>query len=78
MSAVELKRIVDDATPEERLFLEHYLAHLRRAEDPEYAEELGRRHRDMDAGQKVSWKEGKRLHQEMQEVRIVSLERDIC
>ncbi len=57
--------MVDAATPEERLFLEHYLAHRRRVEDPEYAEELARRHRDIDAGQKVSWKEMKRLHQEM-------------
>lgn len=56
MSVPELKRIVDRATPEERLFLEHYLARLRREQDPEYAEELARRHRETEAGQKVSWK----------------------
>lgn len=56
---------MDQATPEERLFLEHYLAHLRRLEDPQYAEELARRHREMESGNKVSWKEVKRLHQDM-------------
>ncbi len=39
-------------------------AHLRRVEDPEYAEELARRHRDME-GQKVAWSQIKRMHQDM-------------
>ena len=65
MSTTELKAVVDQATPEERIFLEHYLAHLRRSEDPRYAEEIAGRHRDMDAGQKVKWSEVKRIHQDM-------------
>lgn len=65
MSTAELKAVVDKATPEERMFLEHYLAHLRRAEDPRYAEELAGRHRDMDAGQKTKWSEVKRIHNDM-------------
>ena len=65
MSTTELKAVVDRATPEERVFLEHYLAHLRRVEDPQYAETLADRHRDMDAGLKVKWTEIKRIHRDM-------------
>jgi hypothetical protein len=65
MSTAELKAVVDRASPEERLFLEHYLAQLRRSEDPEYSEELARRHREMDAGTKVRWTEVRRIHQDM-------------
>ena len=63
MSTTELKAVVDQATPEERIFLENYLAHLQRSEDPRYAEELAGRHRDMDAGQKVTLAEAKNLHE---------------
>lgn len=62
MSTTELKAVVDRASPEERLFLEHYLAQLRRSEDPEYAAELDHRMADMDAGMNsVSWKEAVQL-----------------
>lgn len=59
MSTAELKRVVDEATPEERLFLMHYLAHLRRVNDPEHARELGKRMKEMDRGKKVRWTEVK-------------------
>jgi alkylated DNA nucleotide flippase Atl1 len=59
MSTTELKRVVDEATPEERLFLLHYLAHLRRVGDPKHAAELGRRMKEMDQGKKISWSEVK-------------------
>jgi hypothetical protein len=65
VSRSELKRLVDGASAEERLLLEHYLAQRRRQEDPQYAEELARRHQEMDAGHKLSWKQLKRLHQQM-------------
>jgi hypothetical protein len=65
MSVAELRKWVDKITPKERLFLEHYLAHLRRQEDPEYATEIARRQREMDDGKKVRWKDVKKLHREM-------------
>ena len=55
MSTTQLKAVVDKATPDERMFLEHYLAHLRRAADPRHAADLTRRMRDMDEGRKVRW-----------------------
>lgn len=60
MSTIELKRIVDNATPRERLFLAHYLAHLRRVNDPENAVELSRKMREMDQGTKVRWADVKK------------------
>jgi len=65
MSVAELKKLVDKTTPGERLFLERYLAHLRRLEDPQYGKEIARRHREMDKGEKVPWKEVKNLHREL-------------
>ncbi len=66
MNTTKLKALVDQATPEERLFLEQYLAHLQRSEDPRYAEELAGRHRDMDAGQKVTLAQATRLHEALE------------
>ncbi len=63
MSTVELKQMVDQASVEERLFLEAYLAHLRRVNSPENAADLERRMQDMDGGNKVSLKQAKRLHE---------------
>ena len=61
MNTTKLKALVDQATPEERLFLRHYLAHVRRENDPEYAAELARRMKDMDEGKKVHWSDVKKL-----------------
>ena len=60
MSTTELEAVVDQATQEERLFLQHYLTHLRRVSDPEHAAELGGRVNDMDVGKKVPWSEVKK------------------
>ena len=62
MSVAELKRVVDDTTPDERLFLEAYLAHLHRRDDPANAADLARRMREMDAG-KSDLGSGRTLHQ---------------
>lgn len=43
MSTQELKQIVDQTTPEERLFLASYLQFLSDSEDQEYCAELARR-----------------------------------
>lgn len=63
MNTTELRAVVDQATPEERLFLSHYLAHIRRENDPEYAAELARRMKEMDEGKKVYWSDVKKLHE---------------
>ena len=55
MSTTQLKAVVDKASPDERQFLEHYLAHLRRVADPSCAADLTRRMKDMDEGNKVRW-----------------------
>ena len=55
MSTLELKAVVDKASPDERQYLEHYLAHLRRIADPRHAADLTRRMKDMDNGKKVRW-----------------------
>ena len=55
MSTTQLKAVVDKASPDERQFLEHYLAHLRRVADPGHAADLTRRMKDMDDGKKVRW-----------------------
>ncbi len=65
MSVAELKSMVDKTTPGERVFLEFYLAHLRRLNDPEYLREITRRNRDMDRGKKIPWKEVKKMHRDM-------------
>jgi hypothetical protein len=64
MSLSELKEMVDKATPEERLFLAHYLAHRRRTSDPERMAEISRRMSEMDAGKKISWADLKQRLQE--------------
>ena len=59
------KKLVDGTTARERLFLEHYLAHLRRLEDREYASEIARRQREMDKGKKISWKDVRKQHRDL-------------
>ena len=61
MSLAELKRFADDISPDERLFLEHYLAHLRRIHDPENGVELDRRWDEMQEGKEVTLEEAIRL-----------------
>ena len=43
MSVTELKRAVDELTPEERLDLAEYLRWQTRQDDPQWKAELGRR-----------------------------------
>jgi hypothetical protein len=63
MSVVELKKVVDKSTPEERLFLEAYLLHLRRRDDPANAADLSKRMSEMDQGKKITLAKVKKLHQ---------------
>lgn len=63
MSVAELKKMVDQTTPEERLFLQAYLDHLARRDDPANAEDLFRRMKEIDSGKKVTLAQARKLHQ---------------
>ena len=61
MKRAKLQAFVDNLKPDERLFLQAYLDHLRRADDPSNAQDLSRRMKEMDAGRVVTLLEAKRL-----------------
>ncbi|HEV7403182.1 MAG TPA: hypothetical protein VGO11_09660 [Chthoniobacteraceae bacterium] len=65
MSHTELMKMVDETSPEERLFLGAYLDHLARAGDPEHGRELDRRLDSMRAGEEVSLDEARKLHESL-------------
>ncbi len=54
MSVAELKRTVDEATPEERKFLVAYAKLQARESDPEVAKQLAEAHKRIEAGAFVS------------------------
>jgi hypothetical protein len=62
MSLAEAKRIVDEMSLEERLFLAAYLHHRLRADDPANRADLEERMRQVDAGNKVTLEQAWRLH----------------
>ncbi len=66
MSVAELKTVVDNSTCEERFFLQAYLDHLAGQTNPEHFRELDRRWEEMNAGDKISLAEARRLHEELQ------------
>ena len=58
MSPIELKRYVDERTPEERRWLAAYLFELERSRDGEEVAELDRRMAELDAGEKrLNWEQ---------------------
>jgi hypothetical protein len=61
VSTTELKQIVDESTAEERLFLQAYLDHLPRVNDPANAADLSKRMREMDEGKKVTLAQAKAM-----------------
>ena len=66
MDASRLKRLVDEISQEERLFLAAYLHHRLRAEDPAHQADLEERMRQMEAGNKVTLEEAWRLHRALE------------
>ena len=58
-----MKQVVDNATLEERQFLEAYLEHLRRKGDSSNGLELDRRFDSMEQGDRITLEEVKRLHE---------------
>ena len=65
MSLAEVKQSVASMTIEERLEVAALIAHLNRAEDPDYRAELDRRMAAMDSGRKTSATELERLHEDL-------------
>lgn len=61
MAVAELKRGLESATQEERLFLAGYLQHLLRQDDPSFRAELTQVQTEMDAGKRLSHQQVKRL-----------------
>jgi hypothetical protein len=62
MSRAELIAIVDQASPEDRLFLRAYIEHLARAADPENGRDLDDRLERMRAGNEISLDDARKLH----------------
>ncbi len=65
MSLAEIKERIAELTPEERLEIAALIVHLNQTDDPEYKAELGRRMAAMDAGNKYTEQDLKRLHEEL-------------
>jgi hypothetical protein len=65
MSRTELIAIVDQASPEDRVFLQAYVEHLARAANPESGNDLDRRLESMRAGREISLDDARRLHEEL-------------
>jgi hypothetical protein len=65
MSVAEVKTSVAAMSVVERLDVAAFIAHLNRADDPEYRAELDRRMADMDSGRKTSASELDRLHEDL-------------
>jgi len=65
MSLAEVKTSVAAMSLDERLDVAAFIAHLNRAEDPEYRAELDRRMADMDSGRQTTASELERLHEDL-------------
>jgi hypothetical protein len=65
MSLAEVKSSVAGMSIEERLEVAALIAHLNRAEDPEYQAELDRRMAAMDSGRKTPAGEVESLHEDL-------------
>jgi hypothetical protein len=65
MSVAEVKASLAEMTVEERLDVAALIAHLNRADDPEYRAELDRRLAAMDSGRKTTASELERLHEDL-------------
>ena len=66
MDSGRLKRLVDEISQGERLFLAAYLHHRLRAEDPVRRADLEERMRQMEAGNKVTLEEAWRLYRALE------------
>lgn len=65
MSRTELIAMVDQSSPEDRLFLQAYVEHLNRLSDPESGKDLDRGLDAMREGREISLDDVRRLHEEL-------------
>lgn len=65
MSLAEIKQQVANLPAEERLELAALIAHLSRAEDPQYQADLDRKLAAMEAGDKFSQSDLERMHTDL-------------
>jgi hypothetical protein len=65
MSSAELIETADSLTADQRIFLAAYLKHLGRKNDRAYQAELSRLNREIEDGKRISFKQAKRLHQQL-------------
>jgi DNA-binding transcriptional MerR regulator len=65
VSLAEIRKAIEGLTTEERLELAALIAHLNRADDPDFQTELDRRAEEMDAGNKTPLSELERLHRHL-------------
>ena len=63
MSITEIKASIDRMTDEERFFAAAYLQHRAQVDDPAYRALLSERMKLMDAGQKVTLEQARRVHE---------------
>jgi len=66
MSVQDLKREIEASSEEDKLFLLAFLQHLVRRDDPAYKRLLAERVKEMQAGDKVSLSQFKRLHEALE------------
>jgi hypothetical protein len=66
MGLIEVKRLVDQMSQEERLFLSAYLHHRLRAEDPANRADLEERMRQVEAGNKLTLEQAWHLHEKLE------------
>jgi hypothetical protein len=64
VSLAEIKETIAELSADERLEIAALIAHLNRADDPEYQAELDRRMSAMDAGRKNSAATLEKYHQD--------------
>ena len=62
---VEVKEAIAEMSAEKRLEIAALIAHLNRADSPEYQEEMDRRMSAMDTGKKASAQDFDRRHKDL-------------
>ncbi len=67
MSIAELKKIVEDTSSEERIFLAAYLQHVERRDDPVHRERLDRLCDEFSSSRRYSLKRVRDLHSKLEE-----------
>ena len=67
MSVAEVKASIVEMSVEERLEIAALIAHLNRADDPEYQAKIDRRMAAMDAGRKTDLAALEHLHEDLKQ-----------